>query len=169
MNYQEHFPGLPIEHKMLLLLYNNYKARLVSFTAELPFVQLSLIKHLLELWKADCLTIPVVLCISGTVSNNNRSQYPDWYWTFWKMKTPILCCLPCSTGSCTAAQRITSTHWSDQKLPLPKKIILQILHQVILFYTLNYVTKNMILMIRIKCVHNIQNTGVVSNCFINTL
>lgn len=103
INYQEHFPGLATELKMLLLLYNRYKARLISFTAELSFVQLNLIKHKLELWKADCLTISVSSCISGTVSSNL-----DWYWTFWKMKTPILCCRLCSTRSCTAAQRFTS-------------------------------------------------------------
>lgn len=93
---------------MLLLLYNRYKARLISFTAELPFVRLNLVKHKLKLWKADYLTIPVASCISGTVSSN-KNQYLDWCWTSWKMKTSNLGSLPCITGSCIAAQRFRST------------------------------------------------------------
>lgn len=75
INYHQPFPGLGTKHKMLLLFYNRYKAKLISFTTEVLFVQLNLIKHKPQQWKADCLNMPVALRVSGTVSKGNKSQY----------------------------------------------------------------------------------------------
>lgn len=82
INFYQCFPGQATEHKMLPLFYNRYKARLISCTAEVPFVQFNLIKLRTEQWKADFLN----RAVKGRFSKHTSGSAYFWgrFWWQWE-------------------------------------------------------------------------------------